>query len=87
MSVLSEPLIILSICIGALTIIEKILRKTTHYNKLLERIGKSKERLLELSQHNMSIENTSNGDDLILDALELLDNVVDFADINFHIPK
>jgi hypothetical protein len=84
---IGEPLIILSICIGTLNIIERILRRTTKYNKLLEKIGKSKEKLIELSHHRMSIENLSNDDNLIIDALELLDDIVDYTDINFHIPK
>lgn len=84
---LSEPLIILSICIGALNIIERILRRTTKYNRLIEKVGKSKEKLIELSNHRMSLENTSNDDNLIIDALELLDDIVDYTDLHFKIPE
>lgn len=84
--ILSEPLIVVSICIGCLTIIEKILRRTTKYNKLLEKIGKSKEKLIELSSHRGSIEE-SNDDNVILDALEILDNIVDYTDLHFKIPE
>jgi hypothetical protein len=85
MDMISEPLIILSICIGALNIIERILRKTTKYNKLLDKVGKSKNKLISLSQHQMSIENNST-DDIILDCLGFVDEILDLTDIDFRIP-
>ena len=84
MNMLSEPLIILSICIGALNIIERILRRTTKYNKLLSKIGKSKEKLISLSQNQLSIRDSN--DDILIDALGFIDEIIDLSDIDFKIP-
>ena len=81
---LSEPLIILSICIGALNIIERILRRTTKYNKLLSKIGKSKEKLISLSQNQLSIRDSN--DDILIDVLGFIDEIIDLSDIDFKIP-
>ena len=82
---LSEPLIILSVCIGALNIIERILRKSTKYNKLLSKIGNSKEKLISLSQNQLSIRDSN--DDILLDALGFIDEIIDLSDIDFKIPE
>ena len=82
---LSEPLIILSVCIGALNIIERILRKSTKYNKLLCKIGNSKEKLISLSQNQLSIRDSN--DDILLDALGFIDEIIDLSDIDFKIPE
>ena len=81
---ISEPLIILSICIGALNILERMLRRTNKYQKLLEKINKSRERLIEISIKNESV---NDSDNLLLDCLELIDNVFDATDICFNIPE
>lgn len=82
---LAEPLLILSIFIGTLSIIERILKRTTKYNKLLDKIRHSKNKLIELSNRSLLIDNGSE-DELVLNAMGFIDNIVDYADIDFKIP-
>jgi hypothetical protein len=85
MDMLAEPLLILSIFIGTLSIIERILKRTTKYNKLLDKIRHSKNKLIELSNRSLLIDNGSE-DELVLNAMGFIDNIVDYADIDFKIP-
>ena len=84
---IAQPLIVVSICIGLLNIIERILRRSTKYSKLLDKIGRSKERLVELSQHKVSFGDNVSEEDILLDCLGLIDDVMDLTDINFKIPS
>ena len=83
MDVIAQPLILISIIIGTLNIIERILRKSTKYSKLLEKIGKSKEKLVELSHKQLSIDGLTE-DELLGDMLDVLDSL---ENVGFHIPS
>lgn len=82
MDVIAQPLILISIVIGTLNIIERILRRSTKYNRLLEKISKSKEKLVELSHKQLSIDGLTE-EELLGDMLDVLD----LLDVNFHIPS
>lgn len=84
MDIIAQPLILISIIIGTMNIIERILRKSTKYNKLLEKIGKSKERLIELSHKQLSINDTVDDDTLLGEMLDFIENI---ENIGFHIPN
>ena len=85
MDFIAQPLIILSICIGFLNLVERILKRTTKYNKLLDKVHKSRDRLIEISQHQDSIENGSeNG---VMETLGFIEDLLDLSNIDFKIPN
>ncbi len=87
MEMIPEPLIILSLVIGSLNLIERLLRRTNKYKRLREKVCKSKERLIAISEHQLSTyENSKDDEGLLMDALELIDEIQDYTDIGFEVP-
>jgi hypothetical protein len=86
MDFVAEPIFILSVCIGLLNILERVLRKSTKYNKLLEKIGKSREKIIALSEKRLSLEDKTT-DETILNLICFIDDLQDLSDLDFTIPK
>jgi hypothetical protein len=86
MDFVAEPIFILSVCIGLLNILERVLRKSTKYNKLLEKIGRSKEKIIALSEKRLSLEDKTT-DETILNLICFIDDLQDLSDLDFTIPK
>ena len=84
-----EPILILSVVIGTLNLIERLLRRSNKYKNLLEKINKSKTKLIAMSEHQVSLYDSKISDeDLLIDALELIDEIGDLNfDMDFHIPS
>lgn len=86
MDFVAEPIFILSVCIGLLNILERVLRKSSKYNKVLEKIGRSKEKIIALSEKRLSLEDKTT-DETILNLICFIDDLQDLSDVDFTIPK
>jgi len=85
MDFVAEPIFILSVCIGILNILERVLRKSSKYNKLLEKIGRSKEKIIALSEKRLSLENDT--EEMLFDLISCIDGLQDLTDLDFTVPK
>jgi len=84
MDAVSSPLVIVGLCIGVLSLLERILKRYNKKNdKILEKINKSKESLLKLSDR--ATENEAL--ELLDDVLSMYDKLDDLVDLNFVIPS